>query len=191
MNSQSFTRILRPQYGAVLRMLARALDACPKGLWDHRDGLEAPFWAQALHAISSTHFYLLDELDGSAMRALSAALSRELGVDAGQEQMPVDVPRLRKVIEKLTEPDAYPSITLDKDALRHYLLAAQEAARVILADSDRFDRPNIMPWSGATLADRLVYNLRHAQHHIGRLHSILGRNHIGVPWVMGDDEGLA
>jgi hypothetical protein len=47
-------------------------------------------------------------------------------------------------------------------------------------------RPNIMPWSGPTLADRLVYNLRHAQHHIGRLHSILGRNKIHVPWVMGD-----
>ena len=183
MQSEALANILRSQYSAVFRMLRTALEACPDGLWDRPDGLEAPFWAQALHAIASTRFYLIDTIDGPAMDALCADLSSDLEVEAGRGK-PADVPRLRKVIEALTEPDADRRV-LSKSALHRHLESAEEAAREILADHALFARPNIMPWSGATLAERLVYNLRHAQHHIGRLHSILGRNGIRVRWVMG------
>ena len=190
MQTNELTRILGAQYAAVFRMLRTALDACTDELWDRRDEREAPFWAQALHAIASTHFYLIDDLDGAQMNALCEALSRELQVDAGQGTPP-DVPRLRKAMEDLTRPGAYGSIVLDRAAMLLRLEAAESAARDILARPERLMNRNIMPWSGPTLADRLVYNLRHAQHHIGRLHSILGRNGIHVPWVMGEFAGSA
>ena len=184
METDDLDRILRAQYIAIFQMLRNALDACPDELWNRPDSREAPFWAQALHAIASTHFYLIDEFDGAAMNALSEALARDLQIDAGHGTPP-DVPRLRKAMEELTRPVA-DSTVLDRAAMLRHLEAAESAALSILARPERFMRPNIMPWSGPTLADRLVYNLRHAQHHIGRLHSILGRNEIHVPWVMGD-----
>lgn len=179
-------RLLRGQYGAVFAMLRNALETCRDGnLWGQRDGLEAPFWAQALHAIASTHFYLLDALDGTAIVSLCANLASDLAVDAGQGP-PLDVPRLRRAIEALTEPDAYPGLTLDRAALLRHLHAAEIASRAILADPARLTGPNVMPWTGPMLADRMVYNLRHAQHHIGRLHAILGRNQVRVPWIIVD-----
>ena len=40
---------------------------------------------------------------------------------------------------------------------------------------NQLERENTFTWTGPTLAHRLVYNIRHAQHHVGWLNSILSR----------------
>ena len=51
--------------------------------------------------------------------------------------------------------------------------------------SKELEGKNSYFWTGPTLAHRLIYNIRHAQHHIGQLNSILRQNgNDAATWVI-------
>jgi uncharacterized damage-inducible protein DinB len=59
------------------------------------------------------------------------------------------------------------------------VMQATVAARLAAVDDEMLCAPEtLMPWTGATLADRTLYWLRHFQHHLGELHAELRRRGI-------------
>jgi hypothetical protein len=182
MDDSELADILRRQYAATISMLHNAVTACPEDLWDRRAD-EAPFWQQAMHAIAAMHMYVLDPADGPDMAALRAKIERDLALAPAAEPLP-DLDRVRRAIDVLPNRAHRPAATASKQALLIYLDDLSEACHAALMRPATFGIANSMAWSGPRFADRLVYNIRHAQHHVGRLHSILGRHGIRLPWLM-------
>jgi hypothetical protein len=51
--------------------------------------------------------------------------------------------------------------------------------------TEQLEGKNNFPWTGPTLAHRLIYNIRHAQHHVGWMNSILSRKTgTAAEWVI-------
>jgi hypothetical protein len=160
MRDDVFVDICRAGYRGVLRMIAHAIELCPGDLWDERAG-EPPFWQQAYHALMYTDFYL-----GAAPR----------------EYRTPDF-----VEDKANDLAFVPTTVPHKDVLLAY--AAEVGAKAETAadamSAAELERANPFGWTGPTVAHRHVYNVRHAQHHAGRLNSMLARRTgKAASWVM-------
>ncbi|MCX7015394.1 MAG: DinB family protein [Candidatus Sumerlaeota bacterium] len=159
MTDELFLDICRRQYGAMFAMLRHAMDACPEALWDKR-AHEPPFWQQAYHTLWAVDFYL------------SPA--------PGQFQKP----SLEN--QQANRLDKQPDFALAKEALTGYLESVEARFHRFLSDAGpgRLEGSNPFQWTGPTLAHRLLYSLRHAQHHLGWMASILRRAGIEPPkWI--------
>ena len=150
MNNSLFLDICRNDYRAVFQMLREAIEICPENLWDD-EGDEPPFWQQAYHTLWYTDFYLGDS--PGSFRKVSIA---EDGANDLKHRA-VGAPSKQQIQSYLEEASNRCEASLDKLA------------------SAPLDGENKFPWTGPTLAHRLIYNIRHAQHHVGRLNSILAR----------------
>lgn len=186
MDNKGFAEVVGRQYTAALRMLRNAIERCPDDVWSYRDGLEAPFWAHALHTLFYTRLYLLDAL-GNADDAENAAIAMRL---IGMPLKDTSGPEMRRV------GDAMGGITLPKyetprvptkaellerlDKCLGALATAMEQAAEGGADG-----PSPMFWIKGSRWDLLIYNLRHIPQHLGRLHSMLGRRGIKLEWLGG------
>lgn len=150
MKESLFLDICRNDYGAVFQMTRRAIELCPEKLWDQRMD-EPPFWQQAYHTLWAIDFYLSD----------SPESSRKASFVEGEAT------NLKHVS----------ATTPSRQQIQNYLEEVSRKCDAVLGKlaSTQLDGQNTFPWTGPTLAHRLIYNIRHAQHHVGRLNSILSR----------------
>ena len=159
MTGELFADICRRQYGALFAMLRLLMEACPEALWDKR-GNEPPFWQQAYHTLRAVDFYL----------SASPDQFKKPPFEDGQAN------NLSK----------RPEMVLPKEALSQYLESVEARFQRFLGDSatESLQGPNPFRWTGPTIGHRLVYNLRHAQHHLGWMASILRRGEAKPPaWI--------
>src|SRR3954452_8663872 len=185
MDDQHFADILRSQYGAALKMLRAAIEKCPEDLWAARSD-EAPFWQQALHTIGFTRLYLLPVLLGPESDAHSAAMARLIGEPPPKDSSEPERRRIGMAVWSLTKRDVQPARVPTREELLDRVAAIEAAVERMIADLLR-DGPQCaspMPWAGSSRGAVQVYNIRHAQHHIGRLNGLLGRRGIALDWQM-------
>lgn len=163
MDDQLFLDISRRQYQAFFAMFRQRLETCPSQLWDER-GDEPPFWQQAYHTLFYTDFYLSDAPSTFQRPAFDPGNLSDLSLLPEQALTPP------QVLEYL-----------DSVAAKFEALAGRLA-------NDGLAGPNPFHWTGPTVAHRLSYNLRHAQHHLGWMDSFIHRRG-GEPmkWICSSD----
>jgi hypothetical protein len=166
--SPSWKETLWLQFGAAIETLQNALDACPEDLWQARLW-RAPdtrpefteFWYVAYHAIFWLDYYCsesADEFTAPPLFTLS-----ELEMDG-----------------------AMPDRVYSKQELQTYLEYARAKCRAkieSLADENEPQRVR-NTWRVKTVAELMLYNMRHVQEHAAHLNMLLGQKTNSAPgWV--------
>jgi hypothetical protein len=159
--------IIWQQFGAAIDMLDNTLRACPDGLWQERLYNErsvqpefAEFWYVAYHALFWLDFYLSESADGFAPPA------------------PFTLSEF--------DPGLLPEQVYTKAELQTYLKYGRKKCQtrietLIDGKAPQRCRPD---WSGMTIAELLLYNMRHVQEHAAQLSLFLGQNLGSAPsWV--------
>ncbi|MFX0065402.1 MAG: DinB family protein [Candidatus Hermodarchaeota archaeon] len=160
MKDSLFLDICRNDYRAIFQMLRDIIKLCPDTLWDDRSD-EPPFWHQACHTIFFLDFYLSDSPD-----EFEAPLFAEPKLD----KTPTDAPTRQQIKDYLEKVSKKSESAIDK------------------LTPEQLEGENTFPWTGSTLAHRLIYNIRHAQHHIGWLNSMLRRKAgRAVKWLIASE----
>jgi hypothetical protein len=151
MDNSLFLTVCRDNYRAVFSMLRETLNLCPDELWDDRSLGEPPFWQQLYHSLWWLDFYISQSPSSFHFPAIAGEKDHQMGDEAGP------APACQQMADYLET-------------------VSQRCADALAGLSDAYlDGENTFPWTGATLAHRLVYNLRHAQHHVGGLNALLAR----------------
>lgn len=159
-----FLDICRNDYRAILEMTRKAIELCPDDLWDKSLDDEPAFWQQVYHTVFYTDFYLSEAPD----KFRAPTFNRD-GM-SNLEETPGDAPSKEQMLQYLEEAVERCEAALSK-------LTAKE-----LEGENRF------PWTGPTLAHRLIYNIRHSQHHVGWMNSILSRKaNCAAEWIITAD----
>jgi hypothetical protein len=140
---------LERQYQSTLAMLTSAIEGCPEELWSN-EFAGVPFWREAYHALFWMHNFV-----GGKGKSFSF---EPFGVD---------------VDPRLFTP---PNNTCDRAQALGF--AAQTAAYIdevfaglsldALREADRYDESDFR-----SVYHRLMYGLRHVQHHAGKLTAYL------------------
>lgn len=155
------------QFAAAIDMLDNALRACPDMLWQARLFSEesvpaefAEFWYVAYHTLFWLDFYLADSAEEFAPPAPFTMSETEVG--------------------------ALPDRVYTRAELRSYLAYGRRKCR------DRIERPGtgMEPqrcrddWPDMSVAELLLYNMRHVQEHAAQLSLFLGQHVGSAPgWV--------
>lgn len=174
---------LQQQYDAALRMLRIAVERCPDELWDNRGGGEAPFWQQAMHTVFYTRLYLCpSEQHADVARNLGTA-GEQIGVpllDTSDE----GCRRVFMAVWSLTAESSTPPRVVTREEMLGRIRLIEEAVpgAVLRVCGPDADGPSPMSWMTRSPLELLLYNLRHVQHHIGRLYSLLGRAGLRLDW---------
>lgn len=157
MKDSLFLDICKENYLALMKMIEQTITLCPDNLWANSD-LKPQYWQEIYHTI-----YYLDYYFGSNMRKEPERFDCE--EDLGK----------------------VPNIILSKEDLQTYLEEVREKFLNILENLTKEDLEgkNSYFWTGSTLSHRLIYNIRHSQHHIGKINSILSAKGIkAAKWVI-------
>lgn len=156
-----FTDALRGQYGAVFSTLRAAIECCPDDLWaDESDGGPA-VWRIAFHTLYSLGLYFADGRADFRPPSFHERWHEVLG-------------------SKLPHPPynfERPSTVLTKRQLLGYLEELRDQCEQVLAGltAERLAEESPFEWQRFTVAELMVYNIRHAQHHVGQVHLLLRR----------------
>jgi hypothetical protein len=159
----SWNTIVWHQFGAAIDSLDAAIAACPSNVWDDPD--QDPwrrFWYGAFHALFFLDFYLSppgSDFHPPAPFTMSEADPR--GV--------------------------LPPRTYTKEELREYLQHGRRKCRATLeAMTDEQARARyVAPWGEMSVAELLLYSMRHVQHHTAQLNWVLrDRTGAATPWVV-------
>ncbi len=166
-NGYNWNAVLWHQFGAAIDMLDNALRACPEELWRERLYEErtiqaefAEFWYIGYHALFWLDFYLSDTGQGFSPPApftlseFEAALLPERVYTKAELQTYLEYGRKKCQTRLETRID---------------LLAPQQV------------RPD---WPDMSVAELLLYNMRHVQEHAAQLNLFLGQKVGSAPrWV--------
>ena len=157
MKDSLFLDICKNEYYALIEMLYKAINLCSEELWDERTETP-PFWQLAYHAIYYLDFYL-----GESPKKHEQRFDVKENLDERMERI------------------------LTKKQLKDYLIAIKKKCNRVLESlsAEKLEGKNSYYWTGPTLAHRLIYNIRHTQHHIGQLNLKLRQNgDDAVKWVI-------
>lgn len=148
------------QFGAAIDMLERAMRACPDELWGDRSR-QPEFWYLAYHTLFFLDFYLSDSPRGFA-------------------------PPAPFTLAELDPAGVMPDRVYAKDELLSYLRHGRRKCRAVTGTltAERARRLSGFLSPELTVAELLLYNLRHVQHHAAQLNLILRQAGNTVPaWV--------
>ena len=160
--------ILWHQFGAAIETLQNAMDACPEELWRARLWPEpelqpefTEFWFIAYHAVFWLDYYCSESAEGFAVPP------------------PFTLSEL--------DPDgALPERVYTKQELQTYLEYARAKCHALidkLADENEPQRVR-ENWRVLTVAELLLYTMRHVQEHAAQLNMLLGQKTGSAPgWV--------
>ena len=152
--------IIWQQFGAAIDMLENAMLACPDELWNDRSR-RPEFWYVAYHTLFWLDLYLSDSLEGFA-------------------------PPPPFTLDELDPAGLVPERPYTKDELQTYLEHGREKCRATieaLADEKAAQRCGF-EWVDVSVAELLLYNMRHVQHHAAQLNLILRQTIDSAPgWV--------
>lgn len=160
MQDALFLDVCRNGYLAVFQMIGEAVHNCPVEAWDDR-AVEAPFWQQAYHTLWGLDFYLGEDPSTTTCPTAIDFDSRALAYREGPAP--------------------------GKEEILDYLAAVREKGLAFAAKltAEQLESENPFGWTGPTVAHRLFYNIRHAQHHLGQMNSILARHGAdSAEWVV-------
>jgi len=155
----TLTTILKRQLDCSLEMLAKAVELCPDDAWADDAG-HAPVWEQVYHALFWFNAWLRDwskPIERPEFHIEEALeIKRRSGSLVDRRQMAAYLAKVRAYYEA-------------------FMAGVTDAG--LLAEEKAFDRS----W---TVADRILGQVRHIQHHVGYLNAVLGANR-GVPvhWI--------
>ncbi len=157
------------QFAAALQMVRRAIEACPDRLWDDRsDG--APFWHLAYHTLYYTDLYLSESEQAFRPMEYHVPMSNYLPGDYKEYGGVVTTPEMPYSREQLLA------------CADHCLAKCEEAFRAL--DDERAPERCGFWWYRLNVAEFLLNNLRHVQHHAGQLTWLLRRRAgIGIDWL--------
>ncbi len=161
----TWNEIIWHQFGAAIDMLDNAIEACPDELWQARlfpDSIPefAEFWCIAYHCLFWLDFYLSETAENFAPPApftLSEFESGEL-----------------------------PERVYSKAELREYLRYGRNKCQSRIESITDFMAPQRVrsDWPEMSVAEMLLYNLRHVQEHAAQLSLFLGQKVGSAPgWV--------
>ena len=159
--------ILWQQFGAAIDMLDNGLHACPDELWQERlwneRGLQhefAEFWYVTYHALFWLDFYLSNSAEEFAPPA------------------PFTLSEL--------DPTGFPERVYTKAELQEYLQYARKKCqtRIETLVDEKAPQRCRSDWPEMTVAELLLYNMRHTQEHAAQLSLFLGQKVGSAPgWV--------
>jgi hypothetical protein len=160
--------ILWHQFGAAIETLQNALDACPDELWRARlwhTSESRPefgeFWYIAYHAIFWLDYYCSDSADGFTVPAPFTLSEMEMD-------------------------SVLPKQPYTKSELESYLVYARDKCRAKIASLADENEPQRVRdnWRVKTIAELMLYNMRHVQEHAAHLSMLLGQKTSSAPgWV--------
>ena len=163
----SWKTIISQQFGAAIDMHENVLRACPDELWRerlyHERSLQsdfAEFWYVGYHALFWLDFYLSETVEGFAPPAPFTLTELEAG------QLPERV--------------------YTKAELQNYLEHGRNKCQARLETlTDEMAPQRCRPdWPEMSIAELLLYNMRHVQEHAAQLSLFLGQRGDSPPgWV--------
>jgi hypothetical protein len=156
----TWKKIQWQQFGAAIDMLENAMLACPDDLWGDRSQ-RPEFWYVAFHALFFLDLYLSNSDKGFT-------------------------PPAPFTLDEMGERGLLPERVYTKDELRKYLEHGREKCRTTIAalTEEKAHRRCGFDWLDISVAEVLLYNMRHVQHHAGQLHLILRQKIDSAPrWV--------
>jgi hypothetical protein len=163
----TWKNIIWNQFGAAIDMLDNALLACPDELWQERLYIErevqpefAEFWYVAYHALFWLDFYLSESAEGFAPPAPFTLSEFDAGL--------------------------LPERVYTKAELQNYLRYNRTKCQTRLETlSDALAPQRVrLDWPDMSVAELLLYNLRHVQEHAAQLSLFLGQKVGSAPgWV--------
>jgi len=152
--------IIWQQFGAAIDMLENAMRACPEELWyDH--SRQPEFWYVAFHTLFYLDFYLSDAEAGFA-------------------------PPAPYTLDELDPAGIIPDRPYTKDELQIYLEHGRRKCRTKIGSltDEQVGQPCAFDAPEVTVAELLLYNMRHVQHHTAQLNLILRQVVDSAPrWV--------
>jgi DinB superfamily len=156
----TWRQILWQQFGAAIDMLENALLACPDELWNDRRR-RPEFWYVVYHTLFFLDLYLSGSLEGFTPPA------------------PFN-------LDELDPAGRLPDRVYTKDELRMYLQHGRRKCRAAidaLTEETAHHRCGF-EWLDVTVAELLLYNMRHVQHHAAQLNLILRQTTDSAPrWI--------
>ena len=161
----TWNQIIWNQFGAAIDMLDNAIEACPDELWQARLFSDEPaefaeFWYVAYHCLFWLDFYLSETAENFTPPAPFTLSEFESG------QLPERV--------------------YSKAELRTYLAYGRSKCQTTIESMTDFMAPQqVRPnWRVESVAELLIYNLRHVQEHAAQLSLFLGQETGSAPgWV--------
>lgn len=166
--SPYWKEILWHQFGAAIETLENALNACPEELWQERlwrvsevQPEFAEFWYIVYHTIFWLDYYCSDSAEGFTVPPPFTLA--ELDMDA-----------------------VLPDRVYTKQELQTYLEYARAKCRAKIESLTDENEPQRVRnnWRVKTVAELLLYNMRHVQEHAAQLSMLLGQKTDSAPgWV--------
>ncbi|MHA2099640.1 MAG: DinB family protein [Candidatus Kariarchaeaceae archaeon] len=160
MDIKFFKEILWLQFGATIDMLENAMQACPDEHWgDRKQHME--FWYITYHALFWLDLYLSDSV-------------KEF------------TPPTPFTLDELDPAGILPERVYTKDELHSYLEHGRKKCRETIdaLTDEKVNQRCRFEWIEGSVAEVLLYNLRHVQHHAAQLNLILRRSINSAPrWV--------
>ena len=142
------------QFGAAIDMLGNAIKACPDHFWDKQI-----YWYNAFHCIFYLDYYLSDPADFAPPEPFT--------------------------LSEFSESDM-PERVYTKNELLDYLDACRKKCFDVIMSLN--DISALKHWTNESrsypMAEMLLYNMRHVQHHAAQLNLLLRQNGFEPPrWV--------
>ena len=157
----TWKKIIWQQFGAAIDMLDNAIHACPDRLWNDRSQ-QPEFWYTVFHTLFFLDFYLSESEEGF-------------------------MPPAPFTLDELDPAGILPPHPYTKNELQSYLEYGRRKCR---AKIDALTHEQVSQQCGSirpevTVAELLLYNMRHVQHHAAQLNLILRQTTDSAPrWVI-------
>ncbi|HVP39088.1 MAG TPA: DinB family protein [Candidatus Saccharimonadales bacterium] len=159
---------LGSQFGAALDMLENAVTACPAALWGDRTQ-QPEFWYTVYHTLFWLDFYLSDSAAGFA-------------------------PPAPYTLDEMDPAGLLPARVYTREEMLEYLRHGRAKCRVRIEGltGELAARRWVFGRRDFSVAELLLYTMRHVQHHAGQLNALLRRHTGSAPrWVGRAQAGRA
>jgi len=162
MEDSVFISLCQSQYKAAFKMLENLIEECPDELWN-KESKVPPFWQQIYHIL-----YYLDFYSEDTKETFKQTFSIEENLDERFDEI------------------------LSKEELLKYTnkLKNKINTKLELLTTKKLESKSAFFWTGANVAEKIIYSLRHAQHHIGQLNYLLKiETNSATKWILtGSDK---
>jgi hypothetical protein len=164
---RTWKTIIWKQFGASIDMLENAMLTCPEHLWGDRTQ-RPEFWYVVFHTLFFLDLYLSES-------------------DVGF------LPPAPFTLDEMDERGILPERVYTKEELQRYLAHGREKCRetITAMTEEEGNRRCGFEWLDITVAESLLYNMRHVQHHAAQLNLILRQKVDSAPrWVRKTERTL-
>jgi hypothetical protein len=152
--------VIWQQFGAAIEMLENAMLACPDELWGERSR-KPEYWYLVYHTLFFLDLYLSDAVEGF-------------------------LPPAPFNLDEMDPAGILPERVYSKSELQAYLEHGRRKCKATIEalTEDKAHKRCGFDWLDISIAELLLYNMRHVQHHAAQLNLILRQTIDSAPrWV--------